>query len=46
VVVGIVAYYALPNGIESARFLTSKEKGIVRNRLLRDASVNAVGEPV
>jgi MFS family permease len=46
VLCGVLCVFALPNAIESARFLREHEKVFARQRLLQEATLNAVGEPV
>lgn len=46
VLCAIIGALALPNAIESARFLRSDEKAFARQRLLQEASLNALGEPM
>lgn len=46
VLCSVISVSSLPNTIESARFLRQDEKLFARQRLLQDATLNAVGEPV
>lgn len=42
----MIAYFVLPNALESAGFLNREEKIFARSRLLRDSPVNELGERV
>jgi MFS family permease len=46
VLCGVLCTFALPNSIESARFLHQHEKEFARQRLLQDTNRNFLGEPV
>jgi MFS family permease len=46
VLCGLLSTFALPNSIESARFLHPHEKEFARQRLLQDTTSNALGEPM
>jgi hypothetical protein len=36
VVVGVIAYFALPNSLESVTFLTAEERAFAKQRLAND----------
>jgi sugar phosphate permease len=43
---GMLCYFALPNAIESARFLHQGEKEFARQRLNQEMANNTLGEPL
>ncbi|KAF2093569.1 MFS general substrate transporter [Rhizodiscina lignyota] len=45
-VCGVISFFILPNDIESAGFLKREEKAFARQRLLRDAPINELGERI
>jgi MFS family permease len=43
---GVLSVFALPNAIESARFLNPDEKEFAHQRLQQETTSNTIGEPV